>query len=389
MSGSQMLKMDRRKFLAMSCALAACGVGKAGPGDSVKIPEWAGREIAATLARYRAWKGGDVTVAFPIITDVHSKTTDLPEDLSFGDSKMHVFLAQHAADEAGADFLADLGDIDLDLGVPIDKNWPPKFRFCSPEEMQRRVETQRTIYRDWQRPVLFALGNHDHSRGRFSSAAFGDAFNRGITAAHGHKVTLGDDGSYGYYDVPAKKTRAIFLNSSDEGYYGYSVKQLAFLARALGTVPTGVTALLVQHFCIKTEIGYWKTFRTTRAKRQEIAIRMLEDFVAHRAGEADGMKWNFTGLKDTSFAGCFFGDSHFDNYVKANGVDYSISQGYGGVSPKEIENGGVFTPFSRSKQMLVDLVAVKPGKREVKIFRIGAGGAARDRGYAYGGVAGI
>ena len=48
-------------------------------------------------------------------------TTDLSKDFSFGDSKMHVFLAQHVADEAEADFLADLGDIDLDLGVPIDK----------------------------------------------------------------------------------------------------------------------------------------------------------------------------------------------------------------------------------------------------------------------------
>ena len=376
-------RIDRRAFLAMGGAAATVGVGRFELRDLVMVPAWAKREIATTLARYWAWKGEDETVAFPIVTDVHSKTTDLPKDFSFGDSKMHVFLAQHAADEGDADFLADLGDIDLDLGVPIDKKWPPTFRFCTPEEMMRRVETQKRLYRDWPRPTLFAVGNHDHSKGRFSSAAFGEAFNRGITAAHGHKVTLGEDGSYGYYDVPTKKTRAIFLNSSDEGYYGYSLKQLAFLARALETVPAGGTALVMQHFCIKTEIGYWKTFRTTSAKRQEVAIGMFEDFVAHRSGEAEGVKWNFTGLKDTAFAGCFFGDSHFDNYVKANGVDYSISQGYGGVSPKEIENGGVYTPFSRAKQMLVDFVAVKPAKREVKIFRIGAGGAARDRGYAY------
>ena len=141
---------------------------------------------------------------------------------------------------------------------------------------------------------------------------------------------------------------------------------------------------MLQHFCIRTEIGYWKTFRTTSAKRQDVAIRILEDFVAHRAGEAEGVKWNFASLRETAFAGCFFGDSHFDNYVKTNGVDYSISQGYGTVSPKEIENGGVYTPFSRVKQMLVDLVAVKPAKREVRIFRVGAGGEVRDRGYLYG-----
>lgn len=378
------MDMDRRSFLASAGAAVVCGTGRFELRDLVIVPAWAKREIATTLARYWAWRGEDETVAFPIVTDVHSKTTDLPKDFSFGDAKMHVFLAQHAADEADADFLADLGDIDLDLGVPVDKKWPPTFRFCTPEEMMKRVETQQRLYRDWLRPTLFALGNHDHSKSRFSSAQFGAAFNRGITAVHGHKVTLGEDGSYGFYDIPGKKTRAIFLNSSDEGYYGYSLKQLAFFVRALESLPDGYTALMLQHFCIRTEIGYWKTFRTTSAKRQDVAIRILEDFVAHRAGEAEGVKWNFASLRETAFAGCFFGDSHFDNYVKTNGVDYSISQGYGTVSPKEIENGGVYTPFSRVKQMLVDLVAVKPAKREVRIFRVGAGGEVRDRGYLYG-----
>lgn len=378
-------KMSRREFLAMGGAAVACGSAKLNLKDLAKTPDWAKREIAATLARYRAWRGRDVTLAFPIVTDIHSRTPDLPKDYSFSDSKMHVLLAQRAADEAKADFLADLGDIDLDIGVPIDKNWPPKFRFCTPEEMLRRVATQQELYRDWKKPVLFAVGNHDHSQGRFSSASFGKAFNIDITRAHGHKVELGEDGSYGYYDIKAKRMRAIFLNSSDEGYYGYSLKQLAFFAKALETLPAGWTAIMMQHFCIKTSIGYWKTFRTTSAKRQDVAIRMMEDFVAHRAGESEGVKWDFTAQKNTAFAGCFFGDSHFDNYVQENGVDYSISQGYGGVSQKEIENGGVHIPFSRANQMLFDLVAIKPAKCEVRIFRIGVGGEKRDRGYKYGG----
>ena len=375
--------MDRREFLAAGGAAVLCGASGFRLRDKVAIPDWAKREIDTTLARYRAWKGKDGTVTFPIITDVHSKTVDLPKDYSFSDSKMHVLLAQHAADLADADFLADLGDIDLDLGVPIDKKWPPTFRFCTPEEMLARVETQRKLYQDWTRPVLFALGNHDHSKGRFSSAEFGKAFNVGVTRAHGHKLELGEDGSYGYYDLPEKKARAIVLNSSDEGYYGYSTRQLAFFAKALETVPVGWTALMLQHFCIRTEIGYWKTFRDTKAARQETALRMMEDFVARKSGEGDGVKWDFAAVKGTAFAGCFFGDSHYDNYAKTNGVDYTVSQGYGGIPLKEIENGAVFTPFSRTSQMLVDLVAVKPAKREVRVFRIGAGGAARDRGYSY------
>ena len=117
--------MRRRDFLA--CAGAACmagGIPAASSAasaqavfrlrDAVAIPAWAKREICLGLSRYWMWKGSDETVAFPIVTDVHSRMGEMPRDLSFADSKMHIFRAQHAAEEGMADFLADLGDIDLD-----------------------------------------------------------------------------------------------------------------------------------------------------------------------------------------------------------------------------------------------------------------------------------
>ena len=112
---------------------------------------------------------------------------------------------------------------------------------------------------------------------------------------------------------------------------------------------------------------------------------MVEDFVARRAGSADGVAWDFTKNVDTRFAGCFFGDSHYDNHLLENGVHYTITQGYGGVGDKDFpkDNGAVKTPFNSGSQMLVDLVAFKPATRELKVFRIGAGGPARDRGYSY------
>ena len=385
--------MRRRDFLA--CAGAAGVAGACGPArgaqataafrlrDAVAIPAWAKREICLGLARYWAWKGEDETVAFPIVTDVHSRTGALPKDLSFADSKMHIFLAQHAAEEGMADFLADLGDIDLDMGSF--KNGK-RAAFCEKEQMEARLDAQVRIYEDCPCPVFFCVGNHDHSGGRYASAQFGARFNVGITQARGHALALGPDGSYGFYDIPAKKTRAIFLNSSDEGYYGYSVAQLAFFARSLATLPEGWTAFLLQHFCIQTVIGRWTSYPDTKAKRQEKVIAVMEDFVARRKGSADGVAWDFSGRKDARFAGCFFGDSHFDNYLRANGVDYSISQGYGTVQPKEltIVPTAVYTRFPRASQMLVDYVGIKPAKREVRIFRLGAGGPARDRGYVYG-----
>lgn len=40
--------------------------------DGVGLPDWAVAEIRDGLVRYRAWKGTDSTVAFPLLTDIHS-----------------------------------------------------------------------------------------------------------------------------------------------------------------------------------------------------------------------------------------------------------------------------------------------------------------------------
>ena len=339
------------------------------------IPAWAEQEIAAAVARYNAWKGADTTVAFTVITDVHSRLVGLGDSVDWSDSLAHQILAQKAAARAGCDFLADLGDHDFQVG--------PKDQ----AEVDARLATTQAIYAENPRPVLFALGNHDHGDPKkktfVSSARFGETFN-GLMAKHGHAFKSGANKSWGYLDLPAKRTRVFVLNSSDEGYYGYSKAQLQFVADNLKLAP-GWTAAVCQHFCIQTKAGYWIHYENTRAGRQEVFIKMVEDFVARRAGSADGVAWDFTKNVDTRFAGCFFGDSHYDNHLLENGVHYTITQGYGGVGDKDFpkDNGAVKTPFNRGSQMLVDLVAFKPATRELKVFRIGAGGPARDRGYSY------
>ena len=339
-----------------------------------QIPGWARKEIDAAVARYKAWKGADETVAFTVITDVHSRLQTLPKPIDWGDSLAHQILVQHAADAADCDFLADLGDHDFQIG------------FKNQVEMDVRLGTTVDIYKGCKRPVLFALGNHDHGRRShyLSSERFGETLN-GLMATHGHAFRAGANKSWGYYDIPAKKTRMFVLNSSDEGYYGYSRSQLQFVADNL-KLPEGWTAAACQHFCIQTKIGHWRSFASTHALREGIFIKMVEAFVAGKAGGEDGITWDFTKNRDTRFAGCFFGDSHYDNHLLENGVHYTITQGYGGIGDTDFptNNGAFKVPwFNRSGQMLFDLVAFKPSKRELKIFRIGAGGPARDRGYAY------
>lgn len=394
--------MDRRKFIKTCAAGAAVASAlplvaqdaKPQPPDykqflplrnRVAIPDWAKKEIAATLARYNAWKGDDMTVAFPLVTDVHCRPHTLPSDLSnFADPKMHLFFAQQAGEEANADFIADLGDIDLDFAFETTADGKKKIRPYKPEEFMSRVAVQQAIYSESKLPVLCAVGNHDHALNRFTSAQFGKAFNVTINQGKDFKITLCPTGDYGYYDMPGKKARAIFLNTSDDGYYGYSIAQLEFIVNALASMQENWTAVIMQHFCIQHEIGHWATsIPHVRAKRQDIVIRIMEDFVAHRKGELEGVKWNFENSGKRWLAGCLAGDSHIDNYLKCNGVDYIISQGYGPMAAFNVIPGAHLTTFDSSKQMLIDFVAIKPAKHEVKIFRLGAGGAERDRGYLY------
>ena len=394
--------MDRREFIKTCAAGAAVATAlplmaqdaKPQPPDykqflpirsRVTFPDWAKTEIATTLARYKAWKGDDMTVAFPLVTDVHCRPHTLPTDLSsFTVPKMHLLFAQLAGEEANADFIADLGDIDLDFAFEVAENGAKKIRPYKPEEFMSRVAVQQVLYAESKLPVLCAVGNHDHALNRFTSAQFGKAFNITINQGKDFKITLCPTGDYGYYDMPAKKTRAIFLNTSDDGYYGYSIAQLEFIVNALANMEENWTAVIMQHFCIQYEIGHWATsIPHVRAKRQDIVIRIMEDFVAHRKGELEGVQWNFTNGGKRWLAGCLAGDSHIDNYLKCNGVDYIISQGYGPMAPHNVIPGAHLTAFDSSKQMLIDFVAIKPAKHEVKIFRLGAGGAERDRSYKY------
>ncbi|MDO4628073.1 MAG: metallophosphoesterase family protein [Planctomycetia bacterium] len=337
---------------------------------AVEIPDWAKTQIADAKTRFEAWKGDDSVVSFTVITDVHSRQPALIEPADFSDTKMHVLFTKEIADAMNADFCADLGDIELEM--------VPK----TPEEVETRIQAQLTLYGQFTRPVLFAMGNHDHAKGRIvSSARYGELFN-GLAAKNGHEYHFGPDKSIGYYEIAEKKFRIYFLNTSDDGYYAYSVPQLQFVADTLKTVPEGWTVIALQHYCMQNSIGHWKSCNTY-AKFRETGIQLFEAFLAREKGGSEGVTWDFTGVKEPKMVGMFCGDSHFSHQKMFNGVNYVITQGYGGVRLDDMADGARHVLFSRGKEMLIDFVVVKPEKREVKIFRVGAGGADYDREFTY------
>ena len=326
------------------------------------LPEWAASQIDDAVSRFKAWKGDDDVIAFTFITDIHSHATEAACPPDFGDSRYHPLFTFAVADRAGCDFLVDAGDHDYEMGSP------------APGDPLRRMAVTRAVYEGYAaKPVLFCLGNHDHgpSLGKgvprpISSALFGDTFN-GLAERHGFRPVFGTNRSWGYYDVPGRKFRAVFCNTSDQGYYGLSDDQLRFVRSALDSLPEGHAVAVFGHFCVFDEIGHWKGQPDTARGKDEF-MKTLEDFARRRPN---------------TLVGYFCGDSHFDNEQEFRGVNWTVSQGYGGVGRYDLPWGARFRPFDPSRTMCFELVGVKPTTGEFRMFRVGNGAAECDRTCVY------
>ena len=117
------------------------------------------------------------------------------------------------------------------------------------------------------------MGNHDHAKGRYTSQQFGDTFNRGINKGKGHNIVLSACGTWGYYDIPAKKFRMVFLNTSDEGYGGMSREQLQFLADTFLAAPEGWHVAVMQHIQVPHILGCWRRFLEPSSMNREMITR--------------------------------------------------------------------------------------------------------------------
>ena len=396
--------ITRREILKRSAGLGLFGLLSAktlwGDGEmevcGVRLPEWAVCEIRDGVARYRVWKGADEAVAFPLMTDIHSHLGATSPDRNWSDPKSHVLFQRAVAREVGADFLANLGDLDLDVNI---LGSAPAM-----DKVQAVIDDYAGLYAHEDRPVLFAMGNHDHAKGRFTSKQFGDAFNRGVNGEKAGLLHLSEDGTWGYLDLADKKFRAIFLNTSDEGYLGFSAGQMQTLSNALSSAGEGWHVAVLQHANIPGFIASWRRFISDgNFKRSGIEMQMIEDFANHRGdlvqgfhnppirGEFDGVKWDF-GKSRANLVGVFQGHLHAESYLKYAKVNYVIRPGYGTIpldcrcgewrdSKRDAATGrSVFVP---SKSMMIDLVAVKPERRQVHVFRIGFGGPESELEYAY------
>ena len=343
-------------------------------------------KIESAKRRLEDWKGNDETVVFTVTTDLHDWHPGLADGCG---AKAHVANALLVARRLSADFATDLGDIGSDH---VAENG--RVREASFKEMQRRWRSQFELYAKSEIPVFCCIGNHDlryWDDGRWKSRtpeAFGRIFS---LLARGADVVWGEGRDYGYWDVPGKRCRVIVINTQDnDGREGVSCDQLRFLSRAL-LVPEGCAVVAVMHVALQKAFSCWTSsgvmnYRAAGAGGASEngfrgCRRLFEDFVAHGKGEADGVSWDFTGLKGNRLAGLIGGHAHYDNWFVQSGVMNVCRQGFGDVNLRTEfphENGAVHRRVDLAADTCIDVVAVKPSTGELAIFRVGAGDESAD-----------
>ena len=318
-------------------------------------------ELEDVQKRMREWGSSSQCIVFPIITDLHSGlVTEDPLNSQKRETASHIRLLNRAAEMLHADFTANLGDTGLD--VPLKTQGET-------ETLMRRIAE---FHAESALPVLFTLGNHDDLNGKVPPQRWNELFAK-INAKH--KMTVGGDGSYGFYDVPGKNSRIFRINTNETDKI--SDDQLEFLKKNLDSMPRERCAVILQHF-IAHPAGFWK--RPANLPPHQLAPQhikyneLLHDFVKNGG----------------TLAAVIAGDSHYDSYVKEDGINRFTIQGYGGIAPHEKpEHARVsheYNPlmgrsdsFDSSRTCLLELAVLDPGKRRLKLFRMGAGGNACDR----------
>ena len=362
------------------------------------IPSFVLNEAQDTFLRYQSWKGADECLVFPIITDLHSSSTDTVKykAIPYCIETNLIF---------GYNFIAHLGDFGLgNDGSPT---------LAKAHTIMNRIAES---FGKYYGRVFFAQGNHDSdfkaSLGigqvdveNYMAQPYFNKYPEEFVADYSHQSF--------YVDFSKLKIRVLVINTTDKetgGNYGMTDEQLGWIYDSLLNTPNGYCVVILSHFCVN-KIGEWTDYVSDTdyafgSTTQLMAYaKMLEAFANKASVSYSGYSFDFTGLDSSiKLVGNICGDSHFDAQlrkdetvevlktvdgtivpfeVSGNGVNYIITQSYGSVPTTSVPSWAIFTQFDKSTQLLIDVVAIKPRQGVMKLFRIGAGGSARDRAFTF------
>ena len=222
---------------------------------------------------------------------------------------------------------------------------------------------------------LYTPGNHDWDAGEgkfFTDEDLSGFFQKPWQEKAGENLHLTPGKTYGWYDVPGKGIRVIFLNSQGTGtqngsYYLFDDEQMAWLQNLLDSTPADLPVMVLAHY-MPHPLGRWTNSNPT--EEALLSNQRVMDILSAFARKG-------------TLIGMFTGDAHVNMYTRDEGVNYFISQGYGWVVPDLMLPGTTHAFFDYKTNLCIDVLAVKPTKREVHTFRIGAGGKDFDCSFSY------
>ena len=313
-------------------------------------------QIDESYARFAEWKGDDEVLCFPIVTDVHTAGRF---------TYKHIGHAVTAAEAFGADFMVNFGDIGLNA-------YPATENSAYAREIVDNTRAQMDKYDGvW----LYTPGNHDWDAGEgkfFNDDDLSGFFQKPWQERAGENLHITPGKTYGWYDVPGKGVRVIFLNSQGTGtqngsYYLFDDIQMEWLKALLDSTPADLPVIVLAHY-MPHPLGRWTNSNPT--EETLASNQRVMDILSAFAGKG-------------TLVGMFTGDAHVNMYIRENGVNYFISQGYGWVVPDLMLPGTTHAFYDYKTNLCIDVMAVKPGKREVHTFRIGAGGKDFDCSFGY------
>ena len=294
------------------------------------IPGWMVEEVRRTADRVRNKRqSGDLTVL--LLSDTHYTAGC--------DWAMTAAAVTGLAGEISPDAAVHLGDLTDGM--------------LTRERTLRYADRVLGPLRALGIPLYLCLGNHDANYFRGNS----DALTVRETAEH----YLGRKKAYYHVDDSGRRLRMLFLDSFDptrgDDRYGFSLREVVWIARMLITLPRGWHVLVFSHVTPASENHVW----SRRIYRGEEVLTMMKRFDRRRGG---------------AVLGWICGHNHADQVLDRCGFPI-ITVGCTKLEdfPDHKPEGAYTAPRARGTrtQELWDVLLVRPGSGALDLVRFGAG----------------
>ena len=355
----------------------------------VSLPSNIKEEIGTTFKRFSSWNAGKDKIAFPVFTDIHAgKNFDKIKQLKNLIDNFNQF---------GFDFYANLGDVGIDVA----------YTNGGLDASYKLLNYISDVSNTANAPVLFANGNHETIVKELPTRVRKEYLNKPQERKwKGLKYV--DGGNNGTYTNEEKKLKVIILDNYPKGdndnpsyltYEGIDEAQLSWFIEELVKAKDIETIIVLEHsfpyykgnWRSKKEIGGEVTYEDPPAndnyKPSRASIRnAIIAFNKRQKGEDliyNNVSYDFSEATGT-ICGLFSGHSHFDVHHQEEGLLLVCHQSMGDLNLEtEMPSWGIYSGFNKLENTLMDIVSICPSARQIKIFRVGAGGEKRDREFSY------